>query len=50
MEVHNFEMAQHIKKRITGASFTISALKHGTKLGGITRMGFDATQCFDTVG
>ena len=42
-ETRNFEMAQHIDKRITVVSSTINALKYGTKLGGITPCGFDAT-------
>jgi len=43
MEVHNFKTAQHIYKQIIDVSSTTNELKDGTKFGGITSQGFDAT-------
>jgi len=43
LEVHNFEMAQHIDKRITDNLSTINVLQNATKLGIITQWGSDAT-------
>jgi len=34
-EIHNFEMARHIDKRIADLSSTINGIKDGTKFGGI---------------
>jgi len=36
-------MAQHIDKEIIDVSSRINVIKDGTKLGGITPQGFDAT-------
>ena len=42
LEIHNFETAQHINKRIADLSSAINGLKDGTKCGG-TPTNFDAT-------
>ena len=40
LEVHNFETAQHIDKRISDVSSRITALQNGTKVGTISPRGF----------
>jgi len=42
-EACNFEMAQHIDKRISDVSSRINALQNGTKPGAITPQGFSAS-------
>jgi len=42
-EARNFKTAQHTNKQIKDASSKMNALQNGTKLGGITAQGFDAT-------
>ena len=43
LEAHNFEIAQHIDKRLADVSSRINALQNGINVGTISPKGFSAT-------